>query len=690
MDSENNTGTNDVYFAAHEDPKRTASVALQKGQTFFNYLQRNNYLDKLRKMYHFYYGNFNKDYSGGHEITFTGEQGELVNLPVNHFRNIGQNILNMITANRPLMEGRAINTDYKSLAQTHIANGILDYYMREKGLESEIRTAAEMSIVLGSAFIKMEWNATAGEKYEYDEITGETTYEGEMEFSTLSPLDVVVDGTKEKWSKEWVIVRTFHNKYNLAAKYPDYKEKILGLRTKDAGSVFRMTTFSNDQTDDVPVYEFFHEKCDALPNGRYMLFASDEIILMDMDLPYRQVPIYRIAPSSILGTPYGYSPLFDLFPIQEAINTLYSILMTNNNALGVQNLWVPKGSGINLVNLGGGMNVIEGDMKPEPLQLTASSPETYKLLDELIRAMETVSGVNSVARGQPPASLESGTALALIQSMALQFMSGLQQSYIKLIEDVGTGLIQILKDYASTPKTIALIGKNNRSMVKEFTGDSISAINRVVVDVGNPLSRTIAGRVQMAEQMMQMQVIKNPQDYFTVMETGRLDSMYDGEMQENLNIKRENEMFLEGENPLVSPLDSHRNHIMEHRSVLSDPDLRSNPDLVELVMQHIADHMEKLRNTDPDLLAMVGEQALAPVGANQPQGGVPGGDGLTQPTKGSIEGSPMGDIMAGQSGQPGPNEQATGEPVQDMVPNPAKPPKPFENNPTNPADIVPQ
>ena len=169
-----------TYFAAHEDPKKTASVALQKGQTFFNYLQRNNYLDKLRKMYHFYYGNFNRDYSGGHEITFTGEQGELVNMPINHFRNLAQHIYNMVTANRPIMEARAINTDYKSLAQTILANGILDYYMREKKLEEAIKASTEMSIVLGSSFIKMDWNATAGEKYEYDEESGQFTYEGEL------------------------------------------------------------------------------------------------------------------------------------------------------------------------------------------------------------------------------------------------------------------------------------------------------------------------------------------------------------------------------------------------------------------------------------------------------------------------------------------------------------------------------
>ena len=507
----------------------------------------------------------------------------------------------------------------------------------------------------------------------------------------MSPLDVVVDGTKSEWNKEWVIVRSFVNKYNLAAKYPEYKEKILGMRTKEAGSVFRLSTFSNDQTDDIPVYEFYHEKCDALPNGRYLLFVSDDVVLMDIDLPYREVPVFRISPNNIMGTPYGYSPMFDIFPIQEGINSMASMIMTNNNAFGVQNIWVKRGSGIDLVNLGGAMNVIESDDKPEPIQLTASSPEAYKWLDFLIQSGETISGVSSVTRGQPEASLKSGAALALVQSMSLQFISGLQQSYIRLIEEVGTTLIQILKDYATTPKVIAIVGKNNRSLLKEFTGENISAINRVVVDVGNPLSRTIAGRVEIAQQMLQMQLIKNPQDYFTILETGRLETAYDGERLENLNIQRENERMLEGTVPLVSPMDSHRIHIMEHRSVLSDPELREgNPDLVNAVMEHVNDHLNMLRQADPDLLAIIGEQALAPAGANQAMPGTPGGDGMSQPPLGSLEESTISSVTQGQSGTPSAGEQISGQNVQEQIPQPAKPAGQFENLPTNPQDLIPR
>lgn len=673
---------NKQYFAARE-AKDTASIVLEKANSWFGAMQSNSYLDKLEAMYKAYYG-VNGESGTGHKINFTGEQGELVSLDVNHFRNLAQHIFVMITSNRPVMEARAVNTDYKSEAQTYLANGILDYYMREKHLEDCLKKAAETAIVLGAGFIKLEWNATAGETYDIDDESNQPIKEGEIEFSNLSPLDVVVDGTKENWNHDWVLTRSFQNRFNLIAKYPELEDKIRSIPSKSDNTAYRSSLFTNDDTDDIPVYEFYHKRTEALPDGRYILFSSPETIFLEANLPYRVVPIFRIAPSDIIGTPYGYSPMFDILPIQEAINSLYSTILTNQNAFGVQNLFVQRGADIAVNQLEGGLNIIEGNSKPEPLNLTETPAEVFKFLEMLIQSAETISGVNSVARGNPEASLKSGTALALVQSMALQFISGLQQSYVKMIEDVGTSLISILKDFATTPKVIALVGKNNRSLLKEFTGEQISSINRVVVDVGNPLSRTISGRVQMAEQMLQMKLLKSPEQYFQVLNTGRLDSVFEGEMAELLLIKSENERMLDGENPLTSPLDAHRLHINEHKSVIADPELRKDPALVKNVIDHIQGHLDALRNTDPDLLALVGQQPLAPAGMPpNPQDG----SGAPQPTQQAIQESPAGEML-NASPQ---NETINGPGLENApMPRMPTPPAPFEQLPVTADQLLPQ
>jgi len=674
----------DVYFAA-QDPEKLASACMAKAQSFYNTLDANFYLDKLAKMWQFYHGQFQDNYNGAsHQIGFSGEQGELTVLSVNHFRNIAQHMLVMITSNRPAMEARSVNTDYKSLAQTYLANGILDYYMREKKLEEAIRSATEMAIVLGAGFIRLEWNATSGELYDFDPETGEKNFEGELEWSTHSPFDVVFDGSKENWNNEWIILRTFKNKHNLIAKYPELADKINGISTKDKNNVYRVAIFSNDSTDDIPVYEFYHKRTEAMPEGRYCLFLESDIILLDMPLPYRDIPVYRISAGEFMGTPYGYTPMFDVYPLQEGINSLYSTIMTNQSAFGVQNLFVPRGADLSINSLEGAMNIIEGNMKPEPLNLTETPKEVFDFLQILIQSAETISGVNSVARGDPQSSLKSGTALALIQSMALQFISGLQNNYVKLIEDLGGSLINILKDYAKTPKTVALVGKNNKALLKEFVGDDINSIQRVIVSIGNPLSRTTAGRVQMAEQMLQMGVINNPKQYFEVLNTGSLETMYESDMNTLLLIKDENERMMEGEQVLADMLDEHSIHIMEHRSVMANPDLRRDPALRQSVQDHIQEHINFLRTVDPDLLMLIKQQPLqAPMapqmapGMPPPQGGEqgPGASNMMQPP------SPPqgGDMLTGQG-------VAGGQ----MVPQPAKPPGQFANLPTNPADMMPQ
>jgi len=671
------------YFAVKES-NEVAGILLNKAESFYNDLQKNNYLDKLRMMWKAYHGIYVD--GADHEISFTGEQGELTVLPVNHLRNLAEHTYVMVTANRPAMEARAINTDYKSLAQANLANGILDYYMREKHLEDVLKEAVEMSIFMGAGFVKLEWNATAGEAYDYNEEIKSFTYEGEVEFSTISPFDIVFDGTKSSWKHEWMLVRTYQNRHNLIAKYPELTDKILAMPTKTELYRYRLNLMTNDETDDVPVYEFYHKKTEAVPDGRYMLFLDSEAVLLDMQNPYDQIPIYRVCPGNFIGTPYGYTNLFDMYPIQENLNSLYSTLATNQSTHGVSNVWVPEGANLSIESLEGGMNIVKGTVKPEALNLTSTPTEIFKSIDLFKSEAETLTGISSVSRGNPEASLRTGTALALVQSMSLQFTSRLQQNYVKMIEDVGTALLNILKKYSTTPKLVALVGKSNRAELKEFTGDMIKDVNRVVVDVGNPLAKTIAGRMEIANELLQMKLLKTPEQYFQILKTGSLDAAYEGEISQLLCIKKENEMMLEGKSPLATMLDQHSMHIKEHQSVLADPDLRENPELVQNVLNHIQAHIDFLRTTDPGILQMIGEQQLPPFpGAPMP----PANNGQPMPNKQSADNN-IPEQMSPVQGQAQAGEQISGPGIQNIgQPGLPQPPPPFSDLPVTASQQLP-
>lgn len=696
----------DKYFGL-EEPEKLVSYLEYRSQAWFQSLLTSQYLEKIKASWQAYHGVF---YDGSTGISFGGEQGELVQMPVNHYSNIAQNILTMVTATRPSFQAKAVNTDLKSQIQTNLANGLLDFYMRDKRLEQDLKRAVEYAIVMGTGFIKMNWNATSGEiydtldpEYEYevdsetgeeipviDEETGEQKilregfpiYEGDVEFETLSPLDVVFDTTKETAKQDWQLARSFKNKYDLAAKYPEYEEQIKGLKTKSDNSAYRLTITPMDETVDVPVYEFFHRRSESLPQGRYVLYLSKDIILVDTVLPYRKLPIFRISPRDILGTPFGFTNMFLLLPIQEGINSLYSTAMTNNHTFGVQNIVSARGAGLTMTELAGGLNHIEVDdmsQIPVALQLTATSAECYNLIADLVRQMEVISGVNAVARGNPDPkqNLRSGAALALVQSQALQFVSGLQQSYIHLIEDVGTNLVTLLQDFANVPRIAQIAGKSNASFMKEFTGGDLSSINRVVVDAGNALAQTTAGRVEMATQLIQMSMIKTPEEYISVINTGKLECLTESQNKQLLLIRAENERLIEGKMQIRAIItDEHDLHIREHQAVLADPDLRMDAELVERATAHLQEHIDILSNpANANLLMSMKQQPIMPPPAPMPPQGAAGPAPLTQ------DQAAAGNNAAGVLDNPQAQDISTQSQAGAMMPNPSQPPAPFEDSP---------
>jgi hypothetical protein len=229
--------------------------------------------------------------------------------------------------------------------------------------------------------------------------------------------------------------------------------------------------------------------------------------------------------------------MFDLLPLQEALKKLYSTVATNHANFGVQNLTAPKGHGMSVEEIVEGLNLIEFDPAagpPSPLNLLNTPAEIFKFIEMIERKMETLSGVNSVARGNPSASLgagASGASMALVQSMAIQFNSGLQRGYAQLMEDVGNGIIDILQNFATTERVSDITGFSKRPMMKKWKGADLSLINRVVVDVGNPMAQTTAGRTAMAETLMGQGMIENPDQYIQVLTTGRLDPTIEGKQK---------------------------------------------------------------------------------------------------------------------------------------------------------------
>jgi len=705
----------DRYWAAVEADD-LPNVIVSKALMYRDRLRRDGRLDLFRRSERTYYG---QDAEGGMAnsaaVTFGGEQGELVMIRVNHYRTIVQGLLATAANKRPSYDVRASNTDTEAAQQTVLARSLLEFYLRECDLETFRVETARTSLVFGEGYEALRWNPFIGRPLTTEQrpVYGEDgqpkvdeagqpvmedniVREGDIEVHVFTPFEVIHDLDRTRKDMDWCILPYRENVWDLAARYPEHRDRILALRGTASRrwprSAWTDTPWERNQattqTDISTVWWLYHAPCDALPQGRHAIVVG-EVVIYDGPFELPEIPVYCVMPEREVSVARGHSPMFDLLAIQEAYDAVVDIRLSLIDSHGLTNIVAPKGSDITPEQISKGLQLIEytptdgiSGGAPEALNLLnipQSLTETEEMLKQL---METLSGINSVIRGDPMPQLKSGAALALVQSLAVAFNTAFQSAVIRHDERVGTGILKMLKLYATNQRQVEIVGRANRGAMLDWSRDSLSSIERVIVEVGSPLQNQTAGKLEITQQMLQNQLIKTPAEFFEVLTTGRLEPVYRADKAELDLIARENELLADPQEyerhrqmavqmatkaaqanvqkaqlqaqaaidtqsavmaqqglaqaqmglqaaPAAQPvvakmLDDHGIHILEHRAVLAEPAVRLDPVLSERVMQHIKQHSDFWHKMGPEFGALTKQSVPPPAIIPQPTpGGAP-------------------------------------------------------------------
>lgn len=614
-------------YWANEDADGIADEMMAKVEAQKKYREQTGMIGAERKSYDAFYG----------DVHINDVDQSLKAINVNHYASYVRNIHNMVTGSRPAWDVRAVNTDLESQADTQLAGGLLDYFMREKQIEEKLTSAVMMALFLREGWISLGWNVSGGDVYGINPENNQPIYEGDFTVNTHTISDVTRDIHRKDMNHAWYIVREFENKWDLAAKYPELAEKIEGVaydyKTEmqyEISSQLATNVAGDEDSDLIPTYTLYHAKTDAIKNGRMTKIVGDDILLFDGPLPYKNIYIFPITTGTQFERGFGHSYLMDLLPVQDALNMTISAILTNQAANAVQNFQVPKGAAPRVTQIMDGMNVFEYDPKAgkmESMDLLRTAPEVFNFANFLINQGDLISNVSQIGRGNAPANM-SGTAMALLQQQAIQSTSGVQNSYNFAIENVGTALIELLQTFAVVPRLAMIAGKSKRSMMKSFSNKDLKGIGRVFVDRANPLTKTGAGRMEIANNLLQAQgMITTPEQYIGVLTTGNVEPLYQRDNSQRMNILSENEMLMQGQSVQALLTDNHPTHILEHSCVLDSPEARQNPQIVQATINHIQEHLNIAKGLDPALAQLLKQQSVfqpppPPPGA-PPQGGGP-------------------------------------------------------------------
>lgn len=646
--------------------------------------------------------------SGGFswKIVTDGEQGEIKRSVENHYRAIGDHKIQITTQTRPAIQCCAANSDKQSLEQTAVGDAVVEYHLTERALERLIKQSAKKAVYQGEGFIEGGWDAHAG-----DDVAPETegllgaidnpeaaapkmVKSGEPEFHCLGPLDVIRDPCAKSWTeaaRQWVITRKWVNKYDLAAKYPDLAPKIVNLAFNSASDdCVRLDPARTglEETDLIPLWTLHHMKTPAVPDGRIVVFASEDVTLIDGPYPYRTLMLAREAPDELGESPFGATPMTDLLGPQDAFNAADTSILTNQTLRGTGNVKC-NDPNVDITAFAGFGNVVQikDNGVLEPLEFPATPSEFFQYKADKKEAMAALVGSNSVAMGSPSAELSGdapGNKMALFVETAMRNNSGFEQSHVDAIRDTAQMVLHLYADFGGSHERLAkILGKSRAYLVKSFTADTLKDIDRVRVDLGNPALRTTQGKMSIADRMVELELINSdtaPQ-YLELIKTGSLDPLTENiEAEENF-VRGENEALMDGSVPHVPFLyDNHIKHIRSHKALLNNPQLRQNtPENAaaqERITAALQVHRNMLLQMPPEAIAMLSasdravyNEILALMAPPMPPNGTtppaPGASTGTPPPPAGDASSTMGPPQGGETpGLPSlPKSPLTGAPT---------------------------
>lgn len=677
----------DRYWASYE-PDAFASELGDKIKNFYTQLRRSDRGSLMRRSRRMYEGfDPESERSNAFAVTFGGEQGELSLMRCNYYGFYGKRLKVLVLSEQMTLQSTPVNGSSQALDQANLFDDILTHYQKSE-LGTCAAAAVEAGIVDSEGWLLITWDRQEGEPFSVMPILDsdgdpvpEIQRAGKLKIRAFKACDVIRDYTVRGGldKHRWLCFRDRVNMWDLKAKYPDKAPLISqNADTVKIADDF-LTIEQRESEDDVTVYEFFHRRTPSMPDGRYALICNGKVIIDD-DLNYRAFPAVPYVPQKEGDGAFGIGPLWDIMGSQEAFDSVVSTALSNHENSGLQLYWSQSGE-VEVEDLEG-FTLVRSAVKPEPLQLTATSEHSYRMKDFYESDMMKRSGFNPTSLGEATANVRNTSHAALLYSSAIEYNSALKKTYHDMMEQAGNVILSHLKEHATIEQVVEVAGEKKRNVIRRFKSDDLKLVHRVRVEAVGAIQSTVAGKLDMAEKLIQLSNVSGttpitPHQYMSIVATGRAEFV-DAKASQQALIERENELLRKGVpvKPLVT--DQHAEHIIGHIDDWNDPDHRLDDNTPEAKAraEHIQWHHDMwvdLTMNQPAILAATGQQPapLPPAMAGAAMGGTPpnppGMVGMAAPAPTppvpNMPPMPEAAVQMGVQQPAPPIDPATGEPI---------------------------
>lgn len=565
-------------------------------------------------------------------IGFSGNELELIRFHLNLIRPYIRHQTSLALGEPAAFKALVNNSDHRSLAKSLLTDKIINALYKRYSAPYDMDTG-EGDGVFGTCGTHYRWDFLGGDdmrvprdvQLEDGTVSQHYSIEksGEPIVTLWYPWSRIQE-TRVSGERSWTLVRELDNRWNLIANFPQHKEKLLAIRTDfdryDFGTLFRLEELFYASKDQVTVKHFYHRRCAAVPEGRYVILCGD-IMLWDGPCPVKKgLPIAEFQSGHFIESTFGYADAWDLIAIQQALNQVNSDEMQNYATFGRQSVAIEKGTEVTIDSLAQGtaFYVPPGAQMPRAVQLAAVPNTLPDLKSYLHKMLDTVSGQNAASRGDPDPNVRSGEMNALLDSIAIRYQSFRQDAARKFRIRGATILLDLITRYGETPFLVDIAGIEQRSYVAEFTKEDLSGVQRIDIEQISPLMQSTAGRLQIVTALRELP----PEDRaaaYEMITSGNTTRWLKVENSCEMLIRKENELLVTGEAPVyVNVADDPFKHYPMHNAMLEQLMAADKPDVeaITRIRNHQAEHMQAYLQINPVVAQFVAIPPPPPIYPN--------------------------------------------------------------------------
>jgi hypothetical protein len=375
---------------------------------------------------------------------------------------------------------------------------------------------------------------------------------------------------------EWIIEETVQSEEYVKAHYNVEMEGDTDSTEGPAdGRTFPTYTESGGTSSyqGVKVSEFWAKPCSTFPNGKYVVWAKNQVLHEDENY-YGDLPYVMFAGVQSPGRFWPTSIVEQLRDPQIELNKIRSQILENAQRIGNPSLLKNKLANVEYSGVPGEevyFDDITQNSVPSFLQPPEMPAYVRELIDRNEASIREISGQHEVSSSQVPAGVTAASAINLLLEQDDTRLGPAIQDMEQGLSRAGQFILNMVAKYYTEERMITVTGEEGDYDIQGFRGNMIKNNTSVEVQAGSmmPVSKA-AKQAAMRDQLtlfIQNGVPLEPRimrKAFRDMEVGGLEVLF-ADLTEGLRqIKRENRYLYRGLEIPINSFDDDDLHIQEH------------------------------------------------------------------------------------------------------------------------------